>query len=290
MVTHRGIDIELGEDPRGTAMESTRQAFECQIAKGFGLEFDLQQMADDQFLVTHDSDLRRFSEGRIKTSIKDLKATDIEAVSSGERSLMGLESLLDLIAAKGQALSAMHLKSHVQNQKSLDVIIPLLKERQEGLKDRLLLFDVRPDIAAVLKRRLPLLQLAASIVHPFDQARYNKVTGNTLITMDEFFSVSDRYDWAWMDEWDLQDKNGKTKSLINAENITRLKAAGFGVAVVSPELHATSPGLLGGEAHEVGKDSTRLKEWWIQCFPLGIDLLCSDHCSWVNENLKKRTK
>lgn len=70
--------------------------------------------------------------------------------------------------------------------------------------------------------------------------------------------------------------DGAGKRFYSAENLSALKRAGYKIAVVSPELHRVSPGLLGGEAHEDGADPRRLEGRWKEIIALGPDAICTD--------------
>lgn len=83
----------------------------------------------------------------------------------------------------------------------------------------------------------------------------------------------------WLDEWDRVDVDNGEKIFVDHESVELFRSAGFKVAVVSPELHASSPALLGGEAHKDGVDDKRRVERWAQLGQLHVDALCTDHAS-----------
>ena len=127
-----------------------------------------------------------------------------------------------------------------------------------------------------LKERNPKLHLASSVSHQYDIERYNGVVGGTLITIEEAIENKDLFDWVWLDEWDLTDKDGGVKSLYNKENFELLRKNNLKIALVTPELHATSPGLLGGESHQDAKDHQTLVKRLHEIITLKPDAICTD--------------
>ena len=142
-----------------------------------------------------------------------------------------------------------------------------------------MVFDVKPKTAKILKGKFPSLRLAPSVAHPHDIARYNNSVGNTLITIEEALALADEgiINGVWGDEWDLQGENGGTKQLYTPEFFKQLHKAGLFVALVTPELHGTSPGLYGGESHPDAKDLKTLFERIKQIKEAGADYLCTDY-------------
>jgi hypothetical protein len=149
------------------------------------------------------------------------------------------------------------------------------------LAGRLLVFDAAPPAAIRLKTALPNIDLAASVAHPFDVQRYSTVTGGTLLTVDDVIRQRELYSWVWLDEWDRLGPFGSNKSLVDESTVKHLREYGFKIAAVSPELHASSPGLLAREVHESGSSPSRLEACWQSWASLDLDALCTDHASWL---------
>ena len=143
------------------------------------------------------------------------------------------------------------------------------------------MFDVIPSAAKYLKKYIPQIELAASVSDPYDVERYGSLTGGTLMTLEEVIEHNGLYAWVWLDEWDTQDQLGGTKPLVTKRTVELLREKTFKIAVVSPELHATSPGLYGNCIHEIGTNPEMLKKYWLSICALDIDLLCTDHASWL---------
>lgn len=240
ILTHRGLD----PSKKGYFDESSLEAFEDQLARGYGLEFDLRP----DLTVAHDQDL-----GRI----------------TGRGTLITLPELLTRIHAAG-LLAALHLKSGVQTPALLDT---LLRHDLSGL----IIFDVTIETARYLKAKNSTLALAPSVAHPYDVERYNHVVGDTLYTIEEVLAHRELFEWVWLDEWDRADKDGGVKKFYTQELFDTCRAAGLKIALVMPELHATSPGLLGGESHEDARTTKALDVRWREILSLGPDAVCTDY-------------
>ena len=68
IITHRGLDPSMQD----FFVESSLEALENHIERGFGLEFDLQATKDNKFVVFHDNNLKRISQGEnLKKILED---------------------------------------------------------------------------------------------------------------------------------------------------------------------------------------------------------------------------
>jgi hypothetical protein len=114
------------------------------------------------------------------------------------------------------------------------------------------------------------------VAHPYDIERYNQCVLGTLLSLEKVLSHKDLFSWVWLDEWDLADKDGGQKQFYTAEVFETLKDQGLKIALVTPELHGTSPGLLGGEAHP-DADKSRLFGRIQETINLQPDALCTDY-------------
>lgn len=289
LVTHRGIDIPLGMLATEITGESTWEAFSDQIKNGYGIEFDLQVMSDDGFAICHDKNLTRMSGGLSSALISELNKYKLKTTTLKYGHLCELDEILALLSKNSKATSALHLNKACQNEDLLDLLVAKLLCYPDVLDGRLIIFDVTPSVAKYLKKSIPNIGLAASVSDLYDVERFGVLTGGTLMTIDEVIEQGEIYTWVWLDEWDTQDLLGETKSLVTRETIKLLREKGFKIAVVSPELHATSPALYGDGIHETGANPKLLKNYWMRLGDLDIDLLCTDHASWLsgymNENL-----
>jgi len=284
LITHRGIDV-VPEDCHGwTLQESRWESFSEQIRAGWGLEFDVRPLKDGQLAISHDSSLARIVPG-CKQPISTLTLSEFDAIQAPGGRLCSLDELLSLIAESGRAISALHLKSHCHKPPILEKILEALASRVESLMGRLLIFDATPRVAAQIVQKFPGLDVAASVAHHYDVLRYGALTGGTLLTSDQVLANRHLYSWVWLDEWDTLDVDSGQKTFVNPESVNLFRDAGFKVAAVSPELHASSPALLGGEAHKDGADGGRLVRRWQQWTQLDLDALCTDHASWISTHL-----
>jgi hypothetical protein len=245
LITHRGIDVPLGTLADDIVGESTWEAFSAQIGAGFGLEFDIQPMLDGNFAISHDTNLNRISGGELNLSLSEIGQRELQSIKLPGGRLCDLDELLCLLVGHSSAVSALHLKWHCQNRKVLDLLVARLSPFLDKLSEQLIIFDAAPWAAQYLKTILPNIELAASVAHSFDIQRYGSVTGGTLLTVNELTKLRELYSWAWLDEWDRVGPRGTQKSIVNPAQIGCLRKYGFKIAAVSPELHATSPELIG---------------------------------------------
>lgn len=287
ILTHRGIDIPLGGSSADIVGESTWEAFSAQVRAGHGLEFDIQPLRGGGFAICHDLHLGRMTSGVLNISISDITRRELHSVRLTAGRLCELDELLVLLAEQGRTVSALHLKHHCQREEILDLLVDQLRPFIARLNGHLILFDVAPPAARHLKAALPDIDLAASVSHSFDSLRYGSLTGGTLLTVDDVIDLRKLYSWAWLDEWDLVGPGGTRKTLVDARTVEHLRECGFKIAAVSPELHATSPALLGSEVHEDGASQARLEDRWNEWASLDLDALCTDHASWLTNRMSQ---
>lgn len=271
IITHRGLDPDR---PRYFA-ESSREAFEDQLTRGFGLEFDIRITKDNGLVILHDADLLRISKGKDPRKIRDLSLAEILSFDLNGSHIIDFPSFLKLLNTiqTKDALSAMHLKYESQEPKTLNLILDAI-----GDVDRIpfIIFDASKEAARYLKDKNPSLHIAPSIAHPYDVARYNDKV-RTLYTPEEVISHRDIFDWVWLDEWDLADKDGGIKHLYIKSTFDAFRAQDFSIGLVSPELHASSPGLIGGEVHPEAGNLNILTKSIKNIISLHPDIICTDH-------------
>ena len=271
IITHRGL---LPSDERYPWHESTLEAFADHSVRGFGIEFDIQPCRTGQLIVSHESGLKGLTNGIDTRLFVDLAVEEISQARSPRGKIGRLEQVLEFV--KQRSFSALHLKGKYQTPTVISTLATLL-ERFHEVHDHLLVFDCRPETARTLRERFPHLHLAPSVCHPYDKERYNSVTGETLFTIEEIKPLRDIFDWVWFDEWDTASPNGGIKRFIDTETVSSLRGEGFQIGVVSPELHATSPGLLGGEAHPDGTSLRAVTARWSQILDTYPDAMCTDY-------------
>lgn len=273
IITHRGLE------PSVTCFftESSFYAFYNHISRGYGIEFDANFTKDGKVVVFHDADLKRITRGKNEAKFADLMSDEVKKIRLGEKEdrLCFLDELLEMIAGGSSAISALHLKGKYQDKKYLDILLKYLGDCKNVLK-KMLIFDVKLETAMYLKKRMPELMLAPSVAHPYDIKRYNEAVAGTLISLEETIANKDLFAWAWLDEWDLADKNGGYKKFYTKEVFDALREAGIKIALVTPELHGTSPGLLGGESHP-DANKTMLFGRIGEILDLGPDAVCTDY-------------
>ena len=165
-------------------------------------------------------------------------------------------------------------------------MVSVLKNHPQAVS-KLATTDTPPALTRILKGEFPELQCSPSVAHPYDIKRYNSAVKNTLITLEVAIENKDLYDRVWLDEWDLTSHNGKTKKLYTEEIFEKLRAAGLKINVVTPELHRTSPHLLGGESHPDAMSLERLFVRVHEILELQPDGICTDYPEEVLDLLGK---
>ena len=282
IITHRGLEPSAKNFPN----ESSFEAFKNHLNREFGIEFDVNFTRDNQIVIFHDVGLTRITGGKDKRLFADMPAKEIEAIrlENNDR-LCFLDELLDAIGGSKVSISALHLKGGFQEPEFLDILLDYLQNAGKILS-RIVIFDVKVETAKYLKAKLPELNLAPSVAHPYDIKRYNQAVKGTLLSVEETIAHKDLFSWVWLDEWDLADENGRTKKFYTAETFDIFRKNGMKIALVTPELHGTSPGLLGGEAHpDAAKE--RLFNRIQEIINLKPDALCADYPEEVKKLIYK---
>jgi len=282
VITHRGLDPDRQDSPNGFPTESSKEAFQEHLNYGFGLEFDVNFTKDSQVVIFHDAGLKRISGGESESLFVDLTAEEVRQLVLGQNNhFCFLQELLPWLRQNPVAISALHLKGKFQSSKYLDILVDFLSAFSDVF-DRLIIFDVKIETAKYLKERLPRLSLAPSVAHDYDIERFNQCVSGTLLSVAEVLANKQLFSWVWLDEWDLVDRNDGQKKFYTKEVLENFKKEGFKIALVTPELHGTSPGLLGGEAHPDAVTS-RLFQRIEEIISLEPDALCTDHPSRVRQ-------
>lgn len=284
IITHRGLEpAKLDFYP-----ESSLEAFADQLSRGFGIEFD-PNFAKDGIVVWHDPTLERLSDEQDKRSLSDLTVEELSQIKfwnknhTTEGRIPTFDEVMELIRNSESRINALHFKGKFQDPLKIALLINHL-ERYSDVLPKILIFDVKPQTAKTLLATFPDLQLAPSVAHQYDVGRYNSFVAETLIETDEAAKmlkdgVFGKNPWVWLDEWDLADENGGTKQLYTKEVFDKMRAGGAKIALVTPELHGTSPHLLAGEAHPDAPkgDTEKLFKRIKEILALQPDAICTDY-------------
>lgn len=283
IITHRGLD------PSKTNYfgESSVEAFTDQLKRGYGLEFDLRITKDKKVVVIHDANLKRVTGGVDHRDIRTVDSAEITTLDFGGSHITTFDRLLDLIEEyqSSDSVSAIQLKHDVQGKEDLDLILVYLEGRNSS---KFYIFDTTLESARYIKERNPALRIAPSVSHPYDIERYNPIVGGTLLSVDEVIAHRDLFDGVWLDEWDLNDMEGGVKKFYTTETINLFKDAGFWVGLVTPELHGTSPGLVGGEAHQDGNSFERLSVRFKEIIEFEPSAVCTDYPDYIRNLLSTK--
>jgi len=281
VLTHRGLE----PSKQDFFSEGSFEAFENQLKRGFGIEFD-PNFAKDGIIVFHDSSLKRITKGKDERKFSGMKLEEIKNIRLEKGRIAELGEILRLIKKSKSELNAMHLKGIYQSKENIDLVISALKEYD--VVDKVLIFDIKPEFARYIKSINKKIKLAPSIAHPYDIERYNEVVNGTLISIEDALKYKKEglYEWAWLDEWDTLDENGKEKRLNTRENFDKLRKAGYKIATITPELHGTSPGLYGGESHKDAENKEVLFKRIREIIGLKPDAICTDYPEEVKDMVK----
>jgi glycerophosphoryl diester phosphodiesterase len=274
VITHRGLDPDIPNSPS----ESSYEAFKSQLARGFGgLEFD-PNPTKDGIIILHDADFSRPTGGKDTRKVIDITTEEALQVPLANGRLTTFDELMGLIKNSDSTVNALHLKARFQTPEMLERIMDALSNHQDVFP-KLLVFDVKANTAKTLKNKFPKLRLAPSIAHPYDIERYGGSIGNTLLSLEEVLDLrkDGLVDGIWGDEWDTQGENETSKLLYTPDFFEKVRNAGMFAALVTPELHGTSPGLYGGESHADAKDIPMLMKRIKEIKLAGADYFCTDH-------------
>lgn len=273
IITHRGLE----PSKKNFYSESSYEAFQDHLSRGFGgIEFDPNPTLDG-IVVYHDGTLERPTHGKDTRPFHAVLSSEITKIKLDNGRIPSLDDALALIRKYQGQMNSMHLKARCQTPEILDKILNTLSSYQDVLQ-KLIIFDVLPGTARYLKQKNPELRLAPSVADAYDIQRYNSAVGGTLLSIDEVLALKrDKViDGVWGDEWDRIGENGKDKKFYTKENFDRLKNAGLFIVLVTPELHATSPGLYGGESHADARDKNALMQRIKEIMEAGADYVCTD--------------
>lgn len=261
-----------------TYAESSKEAFESLLERWFWLEFDINFSKDLIPFVFHDSWLSRISNWKDNREFSDIEWVDIEnyELQNGCH-FISLDQLFQLIE-KGQKIwiqSALHLKSKFQIKELLNILDELII-KYPNIIQKLFIFDLKIDTAKYLKDKLPEIQLFFSVSHEYDKERFNNFVWWTLYTIEEVIECKDLINWVRLDEWDRKDKDW-IKKLYTKEIINHFGSLWLKTAIISPELHAKSPGLLWWEVHDDVEDNDKFKKRIEEIKYLNSDFVCTDY-------------
>ncbi|HLD97889.1 MAG TPA: glycerophosphodiester phosphodiesterase family protein [Candidatus Nanoarchaeia archaeon] len=274
ILTHRGLE------PNGEKFfpESSYEAFKNHIERGFGLEFD-PNFTKDGIIVFHDASLKRITDNKDVRLFSEVNTGEILKFKYGDKidgRIPKFSEVLELIEKSNVELHALHLKGINQTKEKVDRLITEILEFPSVI-NKLLIFDVKSEIAEYIKSKIPEIKLAPSVAHEYDIKRYGSLIGNTLLSINQSKEYKKLYDWVWLDEWDTLKEDGSDKKFYTKENFDILRKEGYNIALVTPELHGTSPGLLGGESHSDAGNKEKLFERIKEIIALKPDAICTDY-------------
>jgi glycerophosphoryl diester phosphodiesterase len=145
-IAHRGL-----HDSKRGIIENTASAFTAGLAKGYGLECDLQPAADGTPMVFHDETVDRLMDGRgrlDRLSVKDLQAFRYKGL---DERMITFAAFLELCAGRGPLLVEVKSAWTPPHAGFLDKIATLAKR----YKGPIALMSFDPRVMAVLAELAP---------------------------------------------------------------------------------------------------------------------------------------
>lgn len=264
ILTHRG----LAPSRTNFFSESSWEAFHAYLSAGLGIEFDAC-LVKDEMVVHHDLTLAKVTDKKDLRALKDITAKEFHSLPLKQGRTCTLRDVLTLITQQThQAISALHFKGPHQTPRGLNDLIQNLLEFPQCFKN-LFIFDLKLESARYIKKRLPEISLGVSLVHPYDQERFNKLTDGTLYTFEEVRQHRELFHWAVLDEWDLKDRHNEWKKLYTPLMLERIRNLDLKSMIISPELHKN-------DGHE-DSPSDRLFQRMKEIISLEPDLICTDY-------------
>jgi glycerophosphoryl diester phosphodiesterase len=94
-IAHRGLHVKTAG-----RVENTASAFEAAIARGYGIECDLQPSGDGSAVVFHDHSLGRLTEGKGPVKVLSRAALGRVALRGTKDRILSLPQFLELVAGR----------------------------------------------------------------------------------------------------------------------------------------------------------------------------------------------
>ena len=112
ILTHRGLE----PSKENYFKESSCEAFNDQIKRGFGLEFDINFTKDNNIIIFHDIGLERMTQGQDKRLFSEITLAEIKKLRLSGNKVCGLDELLEIIRSGKAEINALHLKGKFQEK------------------------------------------------------------------------------------------------------------------------------------------------------------------------------
>ncbi len=276
LISHRGLDIFTGSP----YSEQNFDSFKRHLLNGRGIEFDVRFTIDNEIVVSHEATIES-AFGSL-----DIARSTLAEIKKANSQVFTFSDLLPFIS-DSNLISALHYKGPLQNFRNTE---NLAIHIESGLKElsNLIVFDIKPQEAKFLKNIVPNICCGVSLAHPFDILRFNAFVSGTLFGESIFAEFPKLYSWAWIDEWDMAwDAGSDAKPFVTNELLKRLRSLEIKSAIVSPELHATSPHLLGAECHPDGIDISHVINRFLKLDKNLFDVWCTDYSTEIERKPRR---
>lgn len=275
ILSHRGFKL-----PNKT-IESSLQSIRHHLKNKNGVEIDINFSKDKKIFFFHDSNLKRITNNKDVRYFKDIKLVNILDLKINNNTFCTWEQLIKLIEKYNPKLIALHFKGELQSEKNIKKLIKNIQNNPKIIQ-KILIFDLKIKTAKTIKKEIPTINLALSIAHPFDIKRFNTYTKKTLYPISTAIKNKNIFNWVWLDEWDRSNENNTKKSLYNKKIFKLLKKNSIKIALVTPELHSTSPGLYANEKHQDNSTPKKYKKRLEEIIKLKPDAICTDNTNLFN--------
>ncbi len=273
VIAHRGNFLPEGPIPtirRYKIPENTLVAFERAFQRGFGIETDIRQTKDNQYVVIHDADVVRFS--GLSGNISDLTIKQIQKVTYVYEKQFYIPTLLQLCELAQKYTKngkAPFIAFQLKPGSDIAVGRAIAQHLKKYALQSSILFDATIEVAEQLRKEFPWVHISVSV----GEDNFTE----TIYTVGEALSkrFTKAFDCVWADEWNIPGK------IYNKETFIKFRKAyprPGRIDVISPELHYI---LFAGQSpHPMAGNLKQLQKIWQEIISWGsIDGICTDYPS-----------
>jgi len=242
---HRGLISKYPENTLQALIESHK--------RGFATETDVRLTKDKEYVLIHDSDLRRLC--GVDTKVNELSLNEIHSITYKASSQYNIPSLEEYFMKlsdykdDGKYLCALHVKEDTQTEFSFKNFSNIFKKY--NLYKKIFLFDLTIESTRLLKKIDPNIDIAITV----SDKKFEPTVYQWEEVKDEKFEI------VWAAEF---------RNLYQKEFIESIKNNNKRLIAVSPDVHK-HPHLSHPKAHSGYKNT------WKDLIKWSVDGICTDH-------------
>ncbi|HEX8965417.1 MAG TPA: glycerophosphodiester phosphodiesterase family protein [Patescibacteria group bacterium] len=262
IIAHRGNFKPEGPIPTINFFdipENSLESFKNALQNGFGIETDVRQTEDNEFVLLHDENLLKFSKNNLEVSQLTLK--EIKTQLNGKFSVSSLDDLASLARKYTITNERPFIAFQIKPGSNFEAGFAVASILEAYKLTNCIIFDTTIDVAEKLRQQFPWLNLSVSL----GEKNYSP----TIYTPEEVFSdrFSTVYNCVWADEWKEE------RSIYNQDMFKKIKNYYSRLDVISPELHIL-------ENHPLSKDVNKAQSLWKEIISWNVaDGICTDYPS-----------